>query len=63
MKINQQKSWKKIKSKNLYLINKLNIHINKNDNLTSYEIVWATFRNPPNNAYVEFDDHPVTIIL
>lgn len=27
--------------------------------LTSYEIVWATLRSPPNIEYLELDDHPL----
>lgn len=26
--------------------------------MTSYEIVWATARNAPNNEYFEFEAHP-----
>ena len=37
-------------------ITKQNISINTS--LTSYEIVCATDRNFPNNAYFLFDDHP-----
>jgi hypothetical protein len=37
-------------------INKVEIRISAI--LTSYEIVWATPRSLPNNAYLEFEHHP-----
>jgi hypothetical protein len=34
-----------------------------NDILTSYEIVWATPRSAPSNAYLEFDLHPAINVI
>ena len=31
--------------------------------LTSYEIVCATLRNEPRRAYLEFEDHPLPIVV
>ena len=39
-----------------WIINRAVIKIR--DILTSYEIVWATPRNAPNNAYFELEHHP-----
>ena len=63
MKINQINSWysfnfNKLKS----IINIILDNIIK-ANLTSYEIVWATARKPPNKEYFELEDQPAIIIV
>ena len=37
---------------------KVKKNINISANLTSYDTVWATERNLPNNAYFLFEAHP-----
>jgi hypothetical protein len=60
IKINPTGTWAAINSFILNLPTKIKNDRRISARLTSYEIVWATLRNPPSTAYFELEDQPLS---